>query len=84
VPTGRKYQPASPATLCNPRWEAKGLARLVAAECFTVEEIRALIRISPDEARELRKFGKIVAARTIAYRGAVLRFFNLLAARGRR
>jgi hypothetical protein len=80
MPTGRKFEPASATTTCSPRWEASGLWRLVRHRCFTVEQIRQLIRVSPGDAKELREtFGKLVATRAVIYRRLVLAHFDALA-----
>jgi hypothetical protein len=79
LPKARKLESPLSGT-AYPQWEARGLFRLVRRRCFTVEEIRKLIRIAPSEARELREtFGVAVATRAIAYRRAVFLHFELLA-----
>jgi hypothetical protein len=75
--------PSSIIGTVSPQQEASGLWRLIRRRCFTIDEIRELIRVSPSEAKELREtFGKVVAARAVAYRWAVRMHFDALAGRG--
>jgi hypothetical protein len=79
----RKLESSLVGTI-SAQWEARALFRLVRARCFGQDEIRKLIYISPSEARELREtFGKVVAARAVAYRWAVRMHFDALAGRGK-
>ena len=50
--------------------------------CFTVEQIRELIRVSPSETNELREtFGIGVSTRAVIYRRLVMLHFNTLVVR---